>query len=99
MIHRIIPAVVKDGQFHFQESLSELEGREVILRVEAASLDVSELPRLQPTPFYEDDIEIEVFIPSPFKRDVVTGVIRDGGRLAPCLVFEEESQTEDVEDE
>jgi hypothetical protein len=99
MIHRVIPAIVKDGQFHIQESLSELEGREVMLRVEDPTVTVSELPRLQPSPFHDDDVEIELFIHSPFRRDVVTGVVRDGGRLAPCLIFPEACRPEEDEDE
>ena len=90
MIHRVIPATVKDGQFHVKESLTDLEGHDVILRVEESTSDELVPQRLRPSPFFEDEMEIEVFIPSPFQHRTVSGTIRQSVPLTPCLIFPEE---------
>ncbi len=96
MIHRVFSAEVQNGQLRFDESLADLEGYRVMVVLDDDQAANSELPRLKPQPELESETEIEssVWFAPPFRREIGTAVIRDGGRLPPCLIFDEEDQDE-----
>ena len=90
MIQRTFPAEVLNGQLHFDEALTDLEGRHVVVR-----LDIRETPetlsRLPPSGIEDEAPEFDLSMISspPFRQTGVFVQVRDGGRLAPCLIFPE----------
>ncbi len=96
MVRRAFPAEVTNGQLRFQESLSDLEGRRVLVVLDEYESPSKVLPRLTPDPLTveELDVEQEVNFERPFRRRKVTATVRDGGRLQPTLILPEEDDNE-----
>ena len=97
MNRRAIRAEVTNGQFRFQESVADLEGRRVWLVVlDEDDSPTEELPRLQPSPFIDENIAVEqdVNFERPFRRRILKATVRDGGRLPPTLILPEEDANE-----
>ncbi len=93
MIHRPFPAEVTNGQLRFDESLTDLEGRKVMVVLDVRDSSGVTMPRLSPSPMCDEVSEIDepVDFERPFRRQVINTPIRDGGRLPPCLIFPEDS--------
>lgn len=96
MIHRVFSAEVQNGQLRFDESLADLEGHRVRVVLDDGQATNRELRRLCPSPMCDEVSEIDepVDFERPFRRQVIVTPIRDGARMPPCLIFDEEDQDE-----
>ncbi len=96
MIHRVFSAEVQNGQLRFDESLADLEGHRGRVVLDDDQAANSELPLLCPSPMCDEVLNIDepVDFERPFRRQVIVTPIRDGGRLTPCLIFDEEAHDE-----
>ena len=85
MIRRAFPAEVTNGQLRFQASLTDLEGRRVMVVLDDCESPSSKWPRLTPGPMAEDDFDIEheIDLQRPFRWETVAVAVRDGGKLSP----------------
>ncbi len=92
MIHRVFSAEVQNGKLRFDESLADLEGHRVRVVLDDDQTANSQQQWLRPQPelVSETEIESEMLFAPPFRREIVTAEIRDGGWMPPCLIFDEE---------
>ncbi len=96
MIHRAFPAEVTNGQLRFQASLTDLEGRRVMVVLDDCVSPSSQWPRLTPGPMSdtETDVEHEIDFQRPFRWETLAVAVSDGGKLAPCLILPEDDPNE-----
>ena len=89
MIHKTFPAEVANGQLHFQASLTDLEGRRVMVVLDECESPSKPWPRLTPEPLTDEELDVEqdVNFQRPFRWETVAASIRDGGKLLPCLIL------------
>ena len=89
MIRRTFPAEVTNGQLRFQASLTDLEGRRVMVVLDECESPSKQWPRLAPGPLADDefDTEQDVNFQRPFRWETVGVSVSDGGNLRPCLAL------------
>lgn len=96
MIRRAFPAEVTNGQLRFQASLTDLEGRRVMVVLDDVESPSSQWPRLTPEPTAGDEIDIEheIVLQRPFRWEAVTVAVSDCGNLSPCLILPEDDSND-----
>ena len=96
MIRRAFPAEVTNGQLRFQASLTDLEGRRVMVVLDDCESPSSQWPRLTPRPMSgpEVDVEHEIDSQKPYYWETVAVAVNDGGKLSPCLILPEDDSNE-----
>ena len=79
MIHRAFPAEVTNGQLRFQASLTDLEGRRVMVVLDDCESPSSQWPRLTPDALTAEELDSEkdVNFKRPFRWETVA--MRLGG--------------------
>ncbi len=89
MIRRTFPAEVTNGQLRFQESLTDLEGRRVMVVLDECESPSKQWPRLTPDVLTAEKLDVEqpVNFQRPFLWETMTASISDGGKLPPCLIL------------
>lgn len=96
MIRRAFPAEVTNGQLRFQASLTDLEGRRVMVVLDECESSSKQWPRLTPEPLTDDELgaDQDVNFQRPFRWETVTASFRDVGKLPPCLILPAEDSNE-----
>ncbi len=96
MIRRAFPAEVTNGQLRFQASLTDLEGRRVMVVLDDCESSSSQWPQLTSGPMADDEIDIEheIDLQRPFSWETVAVTVSDGGKLPPCVILPEEDSNE-----
>lgn len=92
MVRRAFPAEVTNGQLRFQESLSDLEGRRVMVVLDECELPSKARPKLTPDALTAEEMpaEQDLDFERPFRRKTISATVIDGGRLRPCVILPEE---------
>ena len=85
MVRRAFPAEVTNGQLRFQASLSDLEGRRVMVVLDECESPSKQWPRLTPEPLDEDvlDADQDVNFQRPFRWETVAASVGDSGKMPP----------------
>ena len=92
MIRRAFPAEVTNGQLRFQASLTDLEGRRVMVVLDECDSPSNQWPRLTPDVLSDDEsnADQDLDFQRPFQWETVAVSVSDGGKLPPCLILPED---------
>jgi hypothetical protein len=91
---RTFPALVKDGQLSFGESLADLEGQHVVVTLApTAARQDADRPGVLPAPDWLDIESNDVFR-LPYQWDPIHVDVIDAGRIHPAIVLPQEMPDE-----